>query len=59
MPLKKGYSAKTIGQNIATEMAAGKPHNQAVAIALNTARHSQNRSTHHSKSQVLKRHNNE
>lgn len=39
MPLIKGYSAKSIGQNIATEMAAGKPHAQAVAIALNTAHH--------------------
>jgi hypothetical protein len=37
MPLIKGYSAKTIGHNIATEMAAGKSHAQAVAIALNTA----------------------
>ena len=34
MPLIKGYSAKTIGQNIATEMAAGKPHAQAVALSL-------------------------
>ena len=38
MPLKKGYSKKTIGQNIGKEMAAGKPKAQAVAIALNTAR---------------------
>ena len=37
MPLKKGYSKKAIGSNIATEMKAGKPQKQAVAIALNTA----------------------
>jgi hypothetical protein len=38
MPLDKGKSKAAIGKNIKTEMAAGKPQKQAVAIALNTAR---------------------
>ena len=40
MPLKKGKSKKSISSNIKTEMAAGKPQKQAIAIALNTARKS-------------------
>ena len=36
--LKHGYSKKSISKNIETEVAAGKPHEQAVAIALSTAR---------------------
>lgn len=37
MPLKKGSSKKVISENIATEMNAGKPQNQAIAIAYNKA----------------------
>lgn len=37
MPLKKGRSKKVIGQNIATEIKAGKPKDQAIAIAMDKA----------------------
>ncbi|WP_312805650.1 hypothetical protein [Atlantibacter hermannii] len=37
MPLKKGRSKKVVGENIATEMKAGKPKDQAIAIAMSKA----------------------
>jgi hypothetical protein len=40
MPLIKGSSRKNISSNIHTEVAAGKPQKQAVAIALDVARRS-------------------
>lgn len=38
MPLIKSASDKAVGENIKTEMDAGKPHKQAVAIALDVQR---------------------
>ncbi len=37
MPLKKGSSQDVISSNIRTEMEAGKPRDQAVAIAMSKA----------------------
>ena len=37
MPLKSGKSQKVISQNIRTERHAGKPQDQAVAIAMRKA----------------------
>jgi hypothetical protein len=38
MPLIKSGSRQAVSQNIKTEMKAGKPQKQAVAIALSTQR---------------------
>lgn len=38
MPLKRGYGKKTIAKNIRTEIKAGRPVKQAVAIAYSVAR---------------------
>ena len=40
MPLKGGYSRKTIGKNIGSELKAGKKRKQAIAIGLSKARSS-------------------
>ena len=37
MPLDKSGSKTSIGKNIKTEMAAGKPQKQAIAIAMSVA----------------------
>lgn len=37
MPLAKGKSKKVISKNIKTEMAAGRPQKQAIAIAMSKA----------------------
>ena len=47
MPLVKGKSQDAISENISTEVHAGKPNKQAVAIALNTARKSGKRMPKH------------
>ena len=44
MPLKRGSSQKVVSANIRTEMRAGRPQKQAIAIALNQARKTGKRS---------------
>lgn len=46
MPLKKGSDKKTISSNIATEMNAGKPQRQAIAIAYHVAGKSKGKPSH-------------
>lgn len=36
MPLDKSGSKKSVGRNIRTEIAAGRPKRQAIAIAMHT-----------------------
>ena len=43
MPLQKGKSQKAVSANIKTELAAGKPRKQAIAIALSVAGKSKKR----------------
>lgn len=43
MPLKKGSSRKVVSSNIRTEVRAGKPQKQAVAIAMRKAGKSRKR----------------
>lgn len=38
MPLKRGFSKRSIGSNIRTEMKHGKGQKQAIAIALSVAK---------------------
>lgn len=38
MPLKRGFSRKSVSSNVKAELRAGKPRKQAVAIALHVAR---------------------
>ena len=47
MPLHKGKSREAIAYNIRELEASGRPHNQAVAIALSTAGYKKRKGKHH------------
>ena len=49
MPLIKSTSGKAFGHNVGAEMAAGKPHKQAVAIASDVKREAEHHSGHSAK----------
>jgi hypothetical protein len=55
MPLKKGSSKKAISENIRTEMHAGKPQKQSIAIAMSIAGKSKPKPKH-SKTKTGKHH---
>lgn len=54
MPIKQGYSRKTVSENIKREMKSGKPQKQAVAIAMNTAREAAKKAAKPSKAPAKK-----
>jgi len=55
MPLKKGYSKKTIGENISEMIKAGHPKKQAIAASLSQARKSAKKAGKKSVAKKLKK----